>query len=252
MCSEVLEWINRGDRMGGMQYKRKKLKNLMLQENLGLELTTIWDFGTREEGFGSHVFHGNCIPQVVKQCILRYSREGDLIIDSMSGSGTTLDVCKELGRKCLAFDINPTRSEIKKADSANLPIMNNKASLVFIHLPYLDMVRYSNNEDDLSTMSLDEFYVKLHAIFIELRRTLKPKGIICVLIGDKIKNGKNIPLTFETYNILKKYFTYKDYAVKITKNAKSNINKGRVVLAELAWNNLLKPSHDTLLVFQKD
>ena len=37
-----------------------------------------------------------------------------MILDSMSGSGTTLDVAKSLNRKCLAFDINPQRSDIKK------------------------------------------------------------------------------------------------------------------------------------------
>ena len=87
---------------------------------------------------------------------------------------------------------------------------------------------------------------------MELKRILKTGGHICVLVGDKIKNGKNIPLCFETYNIMSKYFTYKDYAVKITKNSSSVINKGRVVLAELAWNNLLKPTRHLLFVFQKD
>ena len=113
-----------------MQYKTEKLQNLLEQENKGLELTTIWDFGTREHGFGSHVFHGNCIPQVVRQCVLRYSKSKDVVLDSMSGSGTTLDVCNELGRKCLAYDIFPTRPEIIKADSAKLPLRNNKVSLV--------------------------------------------------------------------------------------------------------------------------
>ena len=75
--------------------KFQKLKSLEEQE---IELSSVWSFGTREKGFGSHVFHGNCIPQVVKQCILRYSEKGDVILDSMSGSGTTLDVCKALDR----------------------------------------------------------------------------------------------------------------------------------------------------------
>lgn len=246
----VLE--KRGKRKGGMINKRAKLQNLAQQEDKNLELTSIWNFGTREKGFGSHVFHGNCIPQVVRQCVLRYSKKGDVILDSMSGSGTTLDICKELERKCLAFDINPIRPDIRKSDSSCLPLSNNRVSLIFIHLPYWNMVRYSEEKEDLSNMSLDRFYAKLHAIFAEQKRVLKPGSHICVLIGDKIREGKSIPLTFETYNIMKNYFTYKDYAVKITKNATSVVNKGRVILAELAWNNLLKPSHDVLLVFQKD
>ena len=234
-----------------MKDKEKKFNNLKGMEKKEMELTTFWNFGSREKGFGSHVFHGNCIPQVVKQCLLRYSKEGDLILDSMSGSGTTLDVCKELNRKCLAYDLSPIREDIIQSDSAELPIRNKKIDMVFIHLPYWSMVKYSTNKKDLSRQTLDGFYAKLHPIFSELKRVMKNDAHICVLIGDKIKDGRNIPLCFETYNIMKNYFEYKDYAVKVTKNAQSTVNKGRVVLAELAWNNLLKPTHDLLFVFKK-
>lgn len=238
-----------------MKNQEAKFKKLRKMENEGFELTTFWNFGTREHGFGSHVFHGNCIPQVVRQCILRYSKKGQIVLDSMSGSGTTLDVCKELGRECLAYDLNPIeerKNEIKQSDSSNLPLKDKSVDMVFIHLPYWSMVRYSKDKEDLSRKSLEGFYDKLKDIFVELKRVLKKKGHICVLIGDKIKDGKNIPLCFETYNLMKEYFEYKDYAVKVTKNAKSTVNKGRVVLAELAWSNLLKPTHDLLFVFQKD
>jgi len=233
-----------------MKNQEAKFQNLYRLEQENVELSSVWNFGSRKHGFGSHVFHGNCIPQVVEQCILRYSKEGDVILDSMSGSGTTLDVANKIGRKCLAFDINPTRGDIKKADSARLPLNNESISMAFIHLPYWNMVKYSNEKEDLSRKTLQGFYEKLNEIFLELKRVLKKDGHICVLVGDKIKDGKNIPLCFETYNIMSKYFTYKDYAVKITKNSHSVINKGRVVLAELAWNNLLKPTHDLLFVFR--
>jgi len=235
-----------------MKFQKEKFAKLKDMEEQNIELSSVWNFGTREKGFGSHVFHGNCIPQVVKQCLLRYSKEGDIILDSMSGSGTTYDVAKSLGRKCLAFDINPQRKEIKKADSAHLPLIANRVDMIFIHLPYWNMVKYSKEKEDLSRMNLvEEFYIKLQSIFLELKRVLKPGGHICVLVGDKIKNGKNIPLCFETYNLLKNYFEYKDYAVKITKHANSIYNKGKVVQAELVWNNLLRPTHDLLFVFQK-
>jgi len=234
-----------------MKNQEEKFQKLKLLQEEGVELASVWNFGTRERGYGSHLFHGNCIPQVVKQCILRYSKEGDSILDSMSGSGTTLDVCKSLKRKCLAFDINPTRPDIQKADSSNLPLINKRVSMIFIHLPYWNMVKYSNESEDLSRKTLDGFYAKLHAIFAELKRVVKQDGHICVLVGDKIKDGKNIPICFETYNIMSKYFEYKDYAVKITKHANSIHNKGKVVQAELAWNNLLRPTHDLLFVFQR-
>ena len=98
----------------------------------------------------------------------------------MSGSGTTLDVAKTLERKCLAFDINPQRGDIKKSDSDRLPIAHNRVSLIFIHLPYWNMVRYSEEKEDLSRKSLEGFYIKLHSVFLELKRVLKKGGYICV------------------------------------------------------------------------
>ena len=67
-----------------MKYQKEKFEKLKNMGEAGIELSSVWNFGTREKGFGSHVFHGNCIPQVVKQCILRYSNERDIILESKS------------------------------------------------------------------------------------------------------------------------------------------------------------------------
>ncbi|MBI2043967.1 methyltransferase domain-containing protein, partial [Candidatus Pacearchaeota archaeon] len=182
-----------------MKNQKEKFEKLYSLESEGIELSTVWNFGSREHGFGSHVFHGNCIPQVVEQCILRYSKKGDKILDSMSGSGTTLDVSKKLGRKCLAFDISPipTRNDLKKADSAKLPLKDNSVSMIFIHLPYWNMVKYSSEKEDLSRKSLEGFYQKLNDIFRELKRVLKKDGTCWVNLGDTYSGSGG---TSQNYN----------------------------------------------------
>ena len=43
--------------------------------------------------------------------IKRGSKEGDVVLDPFSGSGTSLVVAKRLGRKYIGFEINPTHYE---------------------------------------------------------------------------------------------------------------------------------------------
>jgi len=52
---------------------------------------------------------GNELPdELVERCILTSSNEGDLVIDPVLGSGTTMRVCLKLKRKCLGIEINPS------------------------------------------------------------------------------------------------------------------------------------------------
>jgi len=60
-------------------------------ENFYLECTTVWSFPKRGN-WATHRsdYQGNWSPQVVRNLILRYSQEGDTILDQMVGGGTTL------------------------------------------------------------------------------------------------------------------------------------------------------------------
>jgi DNA modification methylase len=51
---------------------------------------------------------------VIKRVVLRLSNQGQTCIDPFLGSGTTLMVCKELGRKGIGIEINPKYCEIAK------------------------------------------------------------------------------------------------------------------------------------------
>ncbi|MEM1515011.1 MAG: site-specific DNA-methyltransferase [Candidatus Bathyarchaeia archaeon] len=51
---------------------------------------------------------GNELPdEIVERCIRTSSNPGDLVVDPVLGSGTTMRVCLKLGRKCLGIEINP-------------------------------------------------------------------------------------------------------------------------------------------------
>ena len=49
-------------------------------------------------------------------CALLLHPPDALVVDPLAGGGTTLDVCQSMGRRCLAYDIEPVRPEIKAHD----------------------------------------------------------------------------------------------------------------------------------------
>ena len=82
-------------------------------ENFDLECNTVWSFPKRGN-WATHRsdYRGNWSPQVVRNLILRYSSEGDIVLDPMVGGGTTLIECKLTGRKGVGIDINPDAIKI--------------------------------------------------------------------------------------------------------------------------------------------
>ncbi len=69
-------------------------------EQFKLEDTTIWSFKERGN-WATHKgdYRGNCPPQVPRNLILKYTQEGDIILDTFCGSGTTMIEAKLLNRK---------------------------------------------------------------------------------------------------------------------------------------------------------
>jgi len=52
---------------------------------------------------------GNELPdKLVEKCIRTSSNEGDLVVDPVLGSGTTMGVCLRTGRRCIGIEVNPS------------------------------------------------------------------------------------------------------------------------------------------------
>ena len=73
----------------------------------------------------SHVHYSNPNRQVhptqkpeglIERMVLASSKEGDLVLDPFSGSGTTLRVCQQLNRKCIGLELNAEYVKMTKKD----------------------------------------------------------------------------------------------------------------------------------------
>jgi site-specific DNA-methyltransferase (adenine-specific) len=55
---------------------------------------------------------GNELPdRLVDKCVLTSSNEGDLVVDPVLGSGTTMKVCMHRRRRCIGIEVNPSIEE---------------------------------------------------------------------------------------------------------------------------------------------
>ena len=77
---------------------------------LRLQTTTLWDYPSQHYGDGLQgdpSYVGATPSYVVWNLLTRYTRENDVVVDPFCGSGTTLDVCRDLGRTGRGFDVAP-------------------------------------------------------------------------------------------------------------------------------------------------
>jgi len=176
-----------------------------------IETTTLWDYPRQSYGKkpkGNYRFQGVTPAFIIYNLIQRYTKPGDLVVDPMAGSGTTIDVCEEERRKVIGYDINPQHPKVIYNDSRKIPLDDNSVDLVFIDSPYGDNVNYSNDPADIGKISAEDpkFYEELEKTAKEIYRILKPGKVIGWLIGDQWVKRKFTPVGFKIYNMLENYF----------------------------------------------
>lgn len=192
-----------------------------------LETTTLWDFPTQNYGdrpHGDNKFNGVTPAFIIWNLIHRYTKKGDLVVDPMCGSGTTIDVCKEEGRKVIGYDVAPRHRDIIKNDARKIPLENNSVDFVFIDSPYSDNIKYSNEARCIGRISCEknEFFIALDTVAKEIHRILKPAKAMAWLIGDQCKKKTFVPAGFKLYEILAKYFKPIDLICISRHNQSSN------------------------------
>jgi adenine-specific DNA-methyltransferase len=169
-------------------------------------VTTLWDYPSQhygEEEQGSQRYRGATPSHVIWNVIHRFSEPGDMVLDPFCGSGTTLDVCHDLDRKGLGFDVAPAREDVKNADARSLPLKNERVDLVFMDPPYGDNIHYSDDPRCIGNLKADGRYQRAMRMAIrESARVLKKNKVLAIFVCDIFKKGKTFhPLGFELFGI---------------------------------------------------
>ncbi|MEM0135364.1 MAG: DNA methyltransferase [Thermoplasmatales archaeon] len=241
------------------------------------EVTNVWSFPKRGN-WATHSlnarYRGNWAPQVARNLILRYSEEGDTVLDSFVGSGTTLIECKLLRRKGIGIDINE-EALILTRDRLNFHTLNNNffeqktylgdarsldliedesIDLIATHPPYASIISYTKNSNykpdgDLSKVhSISDFCNEMSKVAKEFYRVLKPNKYCAVLIGDTRRHKHQVPVSFRLMQtFLDQGFILKEDIIKVQHNTKT----APLWEKKSIENNFLLLMYEHLFVFRK-
>ncbi len=189
-----------------MKFKRPPLRP---------QVTTLWDYPSQDYGEGQQGvagYKGATPSYIIWNLLQRYTKEKDLVVDSFCGSGTTLDVARDLKRKALGYDVHPTRKDIFRVDARKLPPeLTGKVDFVFIDPPYSTHLDYGPDPRDIGKLDAaegvgGEYYKAMEQVFAEIWRILRPGKCLGLYVCDSYVHGKGAfhPLGFELFGRLMK------------------------------------------------
>ncbi|MBY0311963.1 MAG: hypothetical protein K2W85_07835 [Phycisphaerales bacterium] len=221
---------------------------------LRIQTTTLWEYPSQHYDVyatdasgrrklvsamqGDREYVGATPSWVIWQLLQRYTREGDRVLDPMCGSGTTLDVCDDLGRKGIGFDLLPRRPDIAQADARSLPMPDASADFVFVDPPYSTHVNYSDDPRCIGKLDAgmggrshaNAYYEAMERVIGELHRVLKPRRYMGLYVSDSWRKrakgdpgqgaGEFMPIGFELFAMLRERFVPIDIIVVTRQNAK--------------------------------
>lgn len=225
-------------------------------------------------------YHGNFVPQIPEQLIERYSKRGDLVLDTFCGSGTSLIECKIQGREGIGWDINAdaidlAQSRIDATDGPGSGVVQSqdclcfgavgksrreveklykgKVQLSFMHPPYHDIIEYNPGvKECLSQCSMDDFLAKMDRLADIISVLTKPKGYAILVIGDKYEKGEWVTLGFDCAEVFKKYFKLKAVVVKnMAGNERFRGSKANLWRYRHLRNGSFEFGHEYVFIFRK-
>lgn len=254
--------------------RQKKIKSIE-PKKFHLERGTVWSFKSRGN-WATHSgdYRGNWSPYIPRNAILRYSEDGETVLDCFCGSGATAVECKLLNRNFIGLDINPFAIELAKRNiDFEVPptlfnqsakptidlkvgnardlsfIKNGSVDLICMHPPYADIIQYTGDEkQDLSFLEMDDFLAEMAQVAKENHRVLRDGRHCVMLIGDMRKKKHVIPLGFRLIDVyLQNGFVLKELIIKRQHNCRTT---GFWYKSSIKHNFLLL-AHEYLAVFQK-
>lgn len=203
--------------------------------------TTLWEYPSQHyvsesgELQGDPNYAGATPSWVIWQLLQRYTREKDLVVDPMCGSGTTIDVARDLKRRALGYDLTPSRDDIFRADARRLPLEDGKVDFVFVDPPYSTHIEYSDKPDDIGRLDAsgddggEAYYAAMREVIGEIHRVMKNRRYMGLYVSDSWRkrkgpkgegNGVFMPIGFELFSIMREKFTPVDIISVVRGNQK--------------------------------
>ncbi len=246
---------------------------------------SLWIIDERDRS-GAHKgdYHGNFIPQIPNQLIKRFTKKGDVVLDTFLGSGTTLIECKRLGRSGIGIELLPKVAKLAEQRISQESLFNKRSfseilvedsvkketrkkvdrilkshnkrgvQLIIMHPPYHDIIKFSDKKNDLSNAkSVQEFLKLFGDVVSNFLDLLEKKHYLAIVIGDKYTNSEWVPLGFMTMQeaINRDGLILKSILVKNMVNNRAKRNQEHLWRYRALLGGFYIFKHEYILLFQK-
>ena len=143
--------------------------------------------------WGRSDWRGNCSGHVYKELFERLAPQ--VFVDPMVGSGTSIEVAREMGIEAYGLDLHSGFNAVRQSI---LDAVGKPADLVLSHPPYGAMIVYSGevwgdaaHPDDLSRcIDDDDFHEKMQLVLLNQREATCGAGYYGTIIGDWRRGGR--------------------------------------------------------------
>ena len=241
---------------------------------------SLWCVDQRD-GSGVHTarYWGNFIPQIPHQMMRRYTKRGEWVLDVFAGMGTTLIEGQRLGRNTVGVELQTSVArqarrlvanekngkkvvaKLVTGDSATVNygsilrrLGRESVQLVIMHPPYFDIIKFSEDERDLSNApSVEAFLEMMGRVVDNVAPVLDDDRYLAVVIGDKYANGEWVPLGFMTMNaVLERGYTLKSIIVKNFEETSGKRHQKELWKYRALAGGFYVFKHEYIFVFRKN
>ncbi len=197
--------------------------------------------------WGKSSWRGNASGHIYQTLFNQYKNVKSFC-DPMVGSGTSVEVAKELGIEAYGLDLHSGFNALRHSIRDTI---GKEVDLCHSHPPYSTIFRYSSevwgdspHPDDLSwATDHEDFHEKMHLVLMNQREATKPGGMYGTLIGDLRKDGKYISLQAECLTRMPS-----EELVSVLIKAQHNTVSGRNTYSNMKHIGI---THEYLLLWQK-
>ena len=249
-------------------------------EDLDINVDSLWIIGPRAKGGKrENNYHGNFVPQIPSDVIRRFTQEGDVVVEPFMGSGTTLFECERLKRRYVGYDINESIVDYVKSKMGRAArdfkihltdagsgkaakelkgdldkLGREAADLLILHPPYFDIIKFTEQECDLSNApSLEVFLSRFVNVVGRTYPYIRKNGHIVLVAGDLYRNSEVVPLGFRLMDSMLSNFNCKLKGIVIKDMVG---NRAKIGLNALWGKRALRSDyylfkHEYVFVFRK-
>ena len=192
---------------------KKNIENGSFSEIDNLQLYNVWNVGRLSPD--QMKYPGQTPKEIIENIIYYYTEPPQTeprlklstIIDPMAGSGIVRDVCKNLLRRYILYDLNPLREDIpihKNDILKGFPDKAKDADLVYFDPPYFNLM--SEYPKNAFTESYDSFLKAMETSLENIQPILNESGKVALILkpmNEEMLGGDWLDLTFDSINIAK-------------------------------------------------